>query len=787
MGNRIKSILIGRPLKNEALESERMGVIWGLPILASDAISSVAYAGQQILIVLLPAVGMLAYQQLGYITAATIGLMALLVLSYRQTIDKYPNGGGAYVVAKDNLGVIPGVVAGAALTVGYILTVAVSVASGVEQIASAFGELKPLTVPISVLLVFLLMIGNLRGIRESARIFGVPTYAFIFGMLAMLLFGAIRIISGNTGTLPEIKPTAAGFATPLLILTLQAFSNGCSALTGVEAVSNAVPSFKDPPTRYAKIVLVLLSAVAAVMLSGTAFLAFGFHAVAGGQDSSALIVQLAEKVFGKGFMYYYITGTTFLILILAANTAYTGFPLLVSVMAREGYAPRQMSMRGDRLSFSNGIMLLSAAAALLLIVFRAKVEGLIGLYAVGVFISFTLSQTGMLARWIRQKDRHWAGKALINGAGALVTSAVVVIIAIFKFTEGAWIVVILIPVLIFLMLRVKRHYTALAKQLRVPDETFATLDISKDHYRTRVIVPMDCINQASVRALRFAKTISDNVTAFSVATDEKAEVKLRERWGKLRTDIPYIVRLSPEKKVVESILDVIKSAEYDYRKGDMITVVLPKLSLRNGWDDYIQNSTRSRIERQLLTHKHIVVATIPLHIEYDNIHDIHLAIPEQDLPELDISKNHYRNRVIVPMASITQSSVRALRFAKTISDNVTAFSVATDEEVETKLRTRWNKLHTDIPYIIKYSPYRKVVEPLLGFIKSAEYDYRKGDMITVMLPQFSVRRTWHMLLHNGTRRYIENQLLRHKHIVAAVMPFQLKDDKTALGEDEYMD
>lgn len=639
MGNKIKNFFIGRPLRNEALAGEKMGVLWGLPILASDAISSVAYAGQLILLVLIPAIGFGAYAQLGYITAATIGLMAILVLSYRQTIDNYPNGGGAFVVAKENLGVIPGVVAGASLTVGYILTVAVSVASGVEQLASTFPGLKATasvfgvqypvyTVMLSAGLVVLLMIGNLRGIRESARIFGVPTYLFIAGMLAMLGFGAFHILSGKAAAgLPEIKPTAQNLTMPLLILTLQAFSNGCSALTGVEAVSNSVPSFRSPSNKYAKTVLLLLSVVAAALLSGTAFLAFGYRATVGG-ESSALIVQLAGNVFGKGFMYYYIMGSTFLILILAANTAYTGFPVLVSVMAREGYAPRQLSMRGDRLSFSNGIMLLSAAAIMLLVFFRAKVEGLIGLYAVGVFISFTLSQTGMLRRWLRKKGKSWPLKAAVNGLGALVTAAVVAIVSIFKFAEGAWIVVFLIPVLIFMMLRTKRHYTAVAKQLRVSDESIAELDISRQQYRNRVIVPMDSINQTSVRALRFAKTISDNVTAFSVATDEEAEAKLRRRWS---------------------------------------------------------------------------------------------------------------------------------------------------------------LMHTDIPYVIKYSPYRKVVEPLLEFIKSAEYDYRKGDMITVMLPQFAVRKLWNRLLHNRTRVYIERQLLKHKHIVVAVMPFQLKDDKTAIGEDEYMD
>jgi amino acid transporter len=640
MGNKIKSMLIGRPLTNEAIHGQKLGILWGLPILASDAISSVAYASQQILEVLRNQnndVGSYAYVLLGFISLAIIGLLALLVLSYRQTIENYPSGGGAYIVAKENLGVLAGVIAGAALSVDYIMTVAVSVSSGVEQVTSVLPAMNPwIPVLMAVVLVALLMVGNLRGIRESSRIFGIPPYMFILGIGVLILTGLVKILLGDVPAAKLPPPTYENLTAPIkammFILVLRAFSNGCAALTGVEAVSNAVPNFKDPATKHAKTVLLLLATLVLLLFGGTSLLATSFHASVGivdGVQSKAVLVQLATMIFGGGsFMIYYIAATTFIILVMAANTAYSGFPLLVSIMAKEGYAPRQLSMRGDRLSYSNGIVLLSLAASILIVAFRANVNGLIGLYAIGVFISFTLSQSGMFMRWVRHKGKHWHMKAAINGTGAIVTALVVLIIAVFKFSEGAWIVVILIPVLIFMMLKVKRHYTAVAKQLRIPDGLYATLDISKDHYRNRVIVPMD---------------------------------------------------------------------------------------------------------------------------------------------------------------GITQASVRALRFAKTISDNVTAFSVAMDEDAETKLRMHWNRLHTDIPYVIKYSPYRKVVEPLLDFIKSAEYDYKKGDMITVILPQFAVRKLWNTILHNRTRIYIERQLLRHKHIVVAVMPFQLKDDKTALGSDEYMD
>ncbi len=615
MANKLKSLLIGRPLKNEALEGQKFGVLWGLPILSSDAISSVAYAVQQMLVVLLPAIGVLAYAQIGYLTLAIIVLLGVLVMSYRQTIDNYPNGGGAYIVAKENLGVLAGVTAGAALTVGYILTVAVSIASGVDQLGAVFPQLQPFSVPLSVLFVLIIMVVNLRGVRESALIFGVPTYAFILGMVLLIALGAFQLLSGKVTDLPAIKPTAATLAQPLLILLLRAFSNGCSAMTGVEAISNAVPSFREPSRRYAKHVLVWLGLIVLVIFGGIALLSGGFRVTV--EPGQAVIIELAERVFGRGFMYYYIMSTTFIILVMAANTAYSGFPLLVSVIAKEGYAPRQLNMRGDRLSYSNGIVLLSMAAILLIIVFRAQVDGLIGLYAIGVFISFTLSQGGMFQRWITHKGEHWGLKALINGFGALVTTLVVIVVGVFQFNKGAWIVVILIPIMVFFMLRVKRHYKAVAKQLRVEDEALSSIHISQDHYRNRVIVPFSSINRSSIRALRYARTISDNVTAFTVAIDEEQENRLRKRWEELGSDIPIIVRYSPYRKVVEPLLEFISSTEYDYRKNDMITVILPQFIVQRWWNKLLHNRTTAYIERQLLKHKHIVVAVMPFQLKDD--------------------------------------------------------------------------------------------------------------------------------------------------------------------------
>lgn len=609
----VKRLLIGRPLKNEALQGEKFGVLWGLPILSSDAISSVAYAGQEILIVLIPAIGMLAFRELTYISLAIIALLIILTLSYRQTIDSYPNGGGAFVVAKENIGLIAGVIAGSALSIGYILTVAVSIASGVDQIVSAFVELKPFRVPLCVIVILLMTIGNLRGIKESAKIFSLPTYFFIFSIITMLVVGTAKVLNGYE---PEPIHIAQDTLQPLtLFLILKAFTNGCAALTGVEAVSNAVPNFKEPSTKHAKAVLVLLSTLVLIVFGGTSIIANYYPT---DPQKGAMLVQIAEMVFGRTVLFYIITALSFIILGLAANTAYFGFPNLISVMAKEGYVPRQLSMRGDRLSFSNGIILLSAISSLLIIAFNANVTSLIGLYAIGVFISFTLSQAGMFFKWVKEKGDSWAVKASINGFGALVTFSIVIVIAITKFAQGTWIVVIVIPVLIFIMLKIKKHYIAMYKQLRVAPEELAAIDVSRDHYQNRVIVPIESVNKASIRALRFARTISENVVAFNVSIDEEQGRKIREKYGMLNTDIPLIVKYSPFRKVVEPLLKFIESAEYDYQKGDMITVMLPQFTVKYWWQRFLHNRTRVFIEKELLKHKHIVVAVMPLQLKDDD-------------------------------------------------------------------------------------------------------------------------------------------------------------------------
>jgi amino acid transporter len=617
VGTKIKRFLIGKPLKNDELKGEKLNVLWGLPLLSSDAISSVAYAGQEILLVLLPVMGMLAFKQMAYISFAIIALLAILTLSYSQTIESYPNGGGAFIVAKENIGLIAGVIAGSALSIGYILTVAVSIASGVDQIVSAFTFFKPYRVYICILLILLMTLGNLRGIKESAKIFSMPTYLFIFSIILMLVAGIVKILAGYTPEPIELpkSPTEPLVQSAYLFVILKAFTNGCAALTGVEAVSNAVPSFRKPSVKNAKKVLILLSTFVFIVFGGTSIIA-NYYPV--NPNKGAMLVQIAELIFGRNIAFFIITGLSFLILVLAANTAFVGFPNLISVMAKEGYVPRQLNMRGDRLSYSNGIILLSVIAIFLIIVFKANVTSLIGLYAIGVFISFTLSQSGMLLKWVRNKGKNWVLKSIINGFGAFITFLIVIVIAITKFTQGAWIVVIIIPLMIFAMLKIKKHYNAIVKQLKMTPEELSDIHIKHNIYRNRVIVPIESINRASIRALRYAATISDNVVAFNVSIDEEHAKKISERFKLLDSDIQLIIKYSPFRKVVDPLLMFIDSAEYDYQKGDIITVILPQFVVRSSWNKILHNQTRVFIERELLKHyKHIVVSTMPLQLKDD--------------------------------------------------------------------------------------------------------------------------------------------------------------------------
>ncbi|MGE5372910.1 MAG: APC family permease [Solirubrobacterales bacterium] len=605
--------LFGRKLETSRLSDEQYTVLWGLPILASDAISSVAYAVEEILWVMIPLIGLGSFIWMPRIAGAIILLLLILIFSYRQVVQTYPAGGGAYIVAKENLGDNCSLIAGAALSIDYVLTVAVSISAGTAAITSAFPQFFDHRVAIAVVLILLVALGNLRGLKESSRLFSIPTYAFMIGVLIMIFAGVFRHSAGT------VYPPPAGidhpeFGTGLvsIFLVLKAFSSGCAALTGVEAISDAVPNFKDPPAHNAKIAYFVLAIFVMLTFGGVAYLANLYHAVPSHQMT--IMAQLAEQIFGRGPMFYALQTVTALILVMAANTAFAGFPTLLSVIAQDRYVPRQFAMRGHRLNFNNGITILALVAIVLVVVFKGSTHSLIPLYAIGVFTSFTLAQTGLFVRWLKEKPEGWRYKAVINGVGSALTLVAVVILGWTKFKEGAWIVAVIVPVLVILMKAINGHYKAVATQLDIPNDCLGRINLNPE-FRHHVIIPIDSLNAMVVKALRYARSMTPDVEAFHVEIYPGEADKLRAKWQALNTDIPLIIKFSPFREVVGPMVKYIDSEEHASRPGDEITVLLPQFFVSKWWQMILHNNTSLFIANALFSRRDITVTVLPFYLE----------------------------------------------------------------------------------------------------------------------------------------------------------------------------
>lgn len=606
--------VFGQSLETARLNEEKFNVFWGMPVLSSDAISSVAYAVEEMLYVLIPVVGLASFLWMPRISIIIILLLLILTFSYRHVVDAYPNGGGAYIVAKENLGPLYGLIAGASLSVDYTLTVAVSICAGTAAITSAFPALFAHRVAISILFIILLVIGNVRGIRESSRIFSVPTYAFILAVISLVAVGLIKHLTGHNPSIPEPSMSHVAFGTQAVtvFLVMKAFASGCSALTGVEAVSNAVPNFKDPAPQNAKISYLMLAAAIIICFGGVAYLAKLYHAVP--TPHLTVMAQISLDVFGKGAMFYIIQATTAIILAMAANTAFAGFPTLLSVIAQDGYAPRQMALRGHRLNFNNGIVILAMLAIILVVAFKGETHLLIALYAVGVFTSFTLSQTGMLVHWFRLKSEGWQYKAAVNGLGALTTLGAVVIVGVTKFTSGAWIVIMVVPLIVLLMYKIKLHYKSVAHQLDIPNDILGLLRI-RSRGTHHVIVPIDSLNSMVIKALCYARTLSPEVVAFHVEIYEGEADKLRHKWTMLNTDIPLVIKDSPYRDIVGTLIEFIDSEEHASKSGDMITLLLPQFFVYKWYQALLHNNTSIFIANAMLGKQKVVVSVMPFHLK----------------------------------------------------------------------------------------------------------------------------------------------------------------------------
>lgn len=602
--------LVGSPLETQRLRHERLTVTKGLAVFGADALSSSAYATEEILRVLVLA-GTAAVALVTPVSMAIVLLMAIVAFSYYQTIHAYPSGGGAYIVAHENLGTIPGLVAAAALLVDYILTVAVSISAGVAAITSAIPELYPYRVELALGFIAVITIANLRGVRESGTIFAVPTYSFI------LAFGgtiAVGVWSWLNGTLPRTNPgEALPPAQPLtLFLLLRAFASGTAALTGIEAVSNGVQAFYPPESRNASRVLLLMVALLGSFFLGTSVLAREIGVVP--REEETVVSQIARAVFQGGWPYYAVQAATMLILVLAANTAFADFPRLSSILARDRYLPRQLANLGDRLVFANGILLLGITASLLIVVFRATVHNLIPLYMVGVFVAFTLSQAGMVRHWLVDRQRGWTVKLGINAFGALCTAVVGIEVATVKFLDGAWITVFVITAFVLMMRAVHRHYEDVARQLSLehakPPRPF------RAH---KVIVPVNAVHRGILEALRYAKAVSDDVTAVYVEIEPGARQEIERKWERWVPDIPLVVLPSPYRSVVGPILLYLDQVQREAGPDTALTVVLPEFVPRKWWHHLLHNQTALMLKfallfRQRRLRRYKVLADVPYYL-----------------------------------------------------------------------------------------------------------------------------------------------------------------------------
>ena len=624
--SRVHSWLIGRPLPTADAEGQAIGKGIGLAVFSSDALSSTAYATQEILVIL-AAAGSVA---LGYafpIAIAIVTLLAIVTISYEQTIHAYPGGGGAYIVSRDNLGQFASQVAGAALLSDYILTVSVSISAGLAQVVSAFPALLEYRVYLAVGVVMLVMLINLRGVKESGFVFAIPTYFFLAMLTLTVIVGLLRYFTGNLPSLidPPILDVGALQAISVFLI-LHAFSSGTTALTGVEAISNGIPAFKEPRSRNAGQTLIWMSLILGSLFLGITFLAGQIGAIP--SEIETVISQIARTVFnGRGLLYLAVIASTTLILFMAANTAFADFPRLSALQATDKFLPRQLTYRGSRLVYSWGIVILSLFAALIIIVFQANVTLLIPLYAIGVFLSFTLSQAGMAHRWFKigqlnpdeeiheqgsvlRFDQGWRWKMIVNGFGAICTAIVVIIFATTKFRDGAWLVLILIPLLVSMFYAIHRHYMRLADDLSLSD-----YDAPPNISNQRIIVPISGVHKGTLTALRYARSLSKDITAVFVAIDEDQTKRIKNRWEKWTPDIPLVVVESPYRELMHPLVDYIESQAALSGPGDVITIVVPEFVPRHWWHNFLHNQNATWLHFALRHIPGVVVVNVPYQVE----------------------------------------------------------------------------------------------------------------------------------------------------------------------------
>jgi amino acid transporter len=733
---RFRRIVVGRPMQTEELEETLLPKFLALPIFASDPLSSVAYATESALVVLL-AVSATAAHLVLPISLAIGLLLAIVVVSYMQTVLAYETSGGAYVVARENLGTLPSLVGAAALLTDYVLTVAVSISAGIFAITSFVPSLASHKVGLSLACLVLIVLANLRGVRESGLLFAAPTYLFVTSIALLVVVGLFH--HGRAVT-PHALPVGTGTIT--LFVLLRAFSSGSTALTGVEAIANGVNAFRRPHGRNAAITLAVLGTIAISLFVGVSYLAVQTHARP--SATASVVSQIAQAVFHGGFMFYAIQILTLIVLILAANTSFQGFPRLSALLARDRFAPRQFTNLGDRLVFSNGMVVLAFVAGLLLWIYGANTNSLIHLYVIGVFTAFTLSQAGMVRYWRRRGGSHWRVKTLINGIGATATGAVTLIVVYTKFAEGAWLVTVAIPLLVLVMLGIRRHYDGLSRRLRAGAHAVAAAPAASNH----ALVVVESLDGATDAAWQFARRVTEGELRAVHVPTKHTDTGIRPRWFK-RHDTP-LERLDGTRGVTEAILEQVWRLPRS--ESDFVTVFIPELFRKPTLLEQVRHPRELALKFRLLAEPGVVVADVPV-----------LA------SRLPAEPRRVLARVLV--SGVNASTMRAVNYASTLHvDDVRAVHFAFGSADAAAIRDEWVHYGPRIPLEVDEAPYRDLGHPLLGYLRGLTAE--EGTVVLVLMPEL-VTRGWRRLLHNQRALYVKRLLLFEPHVVLASVPYQL--------------
>jgi amino acid transporter len=749
-------------MASHQIEHTLLPKLLALPVFSSDALSSVAYATEEILRVLLGATAAaLAYRYVMPIAIAIATLMLIVVASYRQTVRAYPNGGGAYIVSKENLGTLPGLVAAGALLIDYVLTVSVSVVAGVFALTSAATELLSFRIELSIAFVLLITLANLRGVRESGTLFAFPTYAFIASIVTMIGVGLVRCLGGCPSAEP-IAPAVdlARVAGPIgLFVILRAFSSGSTALTGVEAISNGVPAFRRPQAKNAADTLAMMGTIAITMFLGISFLASRMHVTV--SDERSVVAQIAHTVFGGGFFFYAVQIFTTAILVLAANTSYQDFPRLSAILARDRFLPRQFANRGDRLVFSNGVVVLTALACLLIVVFDADLTRLIQLYVVGVFTSFTLSQTGMVRHWLKEKRkgpnaaRGWRRSIVINGIGATATFVVLGVVTYTKFKHGAWIVIAAMPFIVMMFLSIHRHYEAVLRELRQGRVRAGQVGVN------HLVLLVRDLDVATAEALGAIRSIRPREWRVVYPSNDGIAAELRDRWREFSMGAPDLEPLPvPNGDILEAVRRYVRTI--DRPPQDFVNVFIPEVVRENLAGYLIRRRALVRLKAGLLRERNIVVTDVPVFVEDGR------PVGVDGRPLIPT-----RTVALVFVAGVHDGTIRALNYAASLEASETrAVYFDLDPEAAHRMQEEWGERGCQIPLDIVEAPFRDLTGPILEEVR--RYTSRPDTVAIVVIPEVVVRKWRHWLLHNQSALFVKRLLLYEPRVILSSVPFALE-------------